>query len=152
MRSIDGSWITHVSMVILPSTGSGKKGKGADNGPSLTTNEKITQTGKFAPVYNTISQTVKPDFPGSRQTGGVAAGQAFLKDNPTADPLYVSVALDMAYDGHVSRINARKLHARGLTVKDLGLVGTTEFKRKNPLRPGRRSGPAGAIPGVGATR
>jgi hypothetical protein len=137
----------------LPSTGAGKgKGKNSDNGPSLTTNEKITQTSKFSPVYNTIKQTVKPDFPGSRQTGGVKAGQAFLKDNPAADPLYVSVALDMAYDGHVSKTNAKKLHQRGLTVKDLGLVGAQEYKRKNPLRPGRRSGPAGAIPGVGATR
>jgi hypothetical protein len=114
----------------LPSTGAPKgpkgKGKGKDGGPSLTTNEKITQTGKFSPVYNTITQTVKPDFPGDRQTGGVNAGKAFLKDNPAADPLYVSVALDMAYDGHVSKRNAEKLHQRGLTVQDLGLKSATQ--------------------------
>jgi hypothetical protein len=55
--------------------------------------------------------------------------QAFLKDNPTADPLYVSVALDMAYDGHVSKSMLGKLHQRGLTVQDLGLKSATQAKR-----------------------
>ena len=93
----------------LPTTGPGKNGKGGRggssgaNGPSLTTNEKITQTGKFAPIYNTVKGTLAPDYPGNRQTGGIPAGKQFLKDNPSADPLYVSVALDMAYDGHAGR-------------------------------------------------
>jgi hypothetical protein len=54
------------------------------------------------------------------------------KQRPTTidkhDPLYTSVALDMLVDGHVSRYNAKRLHARGLTVEDLDHQGFAEVK------------------------
>jgi hypothetical protein len=40
---------------------------------------------------------------------------------PSHDELYADVAVDIAYDGHVSRRNAQRLHSMGLSVKDLGL-------------------------------
>lgn len=39
------------------------------------------------------------------------------------DPLLASVTLDLAYDGHVSAANAKKLHQRGYSLKALGLPG-----------------------------
>jgi hypothetical protein len=50
-------------------------------------------------------------------------------------PLYTSVALDVLIDGHVSQYNARRLHARGLTVEDLGLPSYTDFKNKQAKAP-----------------
>jgi hypothetical protein len=116
----------------LPPTGPPKAGKGAGkNGgfKPLTTNEKITQTQKFGTVFNAVNNA-KSDFKGDRQTGGVAAGKALLKEKPDVDPLYVSVALDMAYDGHVSRQNAIKLHKRGLSVKDFNLKSASQAARE----------------------
>jgi hypothetical protein len=46
------------------------------------------------------------------------------------DPLWTSIALDVLIDNHVSRENARKLHARGLTVEDLGYPSYTAWKKK----------------------
>lgn len=52
---------------------------------------------------------------------------------PKFDQLYASVALDVAYDGHVSRRNAQKLHQMGLTLKDLGLPSYSS--KQTPNRP-----------------
>lgn len=133
----------------LPSTGKGKggKGSGSDSSNSLTLNERNTQAGKFAPIFNTITRTVAPDFKGDRKSGGSAAAAAFLKDNPNADPLFTSIALDMAYDGHISRANTRKLKARGLNVADLqGVKSFTDWQRESRKT---RRGPAGKVPGFG---
>jgi hypothetical protein len=53
--------------------------------------------------------------------------------------LATTLALDMAYDGHISRANARRLHSLGYTVDDLsGAKSYTafdrEFKRKHANR------------------
>jgi hypothetical protein len=125
----------------LPSAG--KKG-GADGGPSLTTNEKTTQVGKFAPAYNTLKSAVDP-----QKMKRSEAGAKFLKSNPTVDPLYASVALDMIYDGHVSRQNADRLHQRGLTVKDLNLKSYASWLKENKKAGRQSSGSASKIPGIG---
>lgn len=39
---------------------------------------------------------------------------------PAIDQLYASVALDIAYDGHISQANIKRLHARGVKVNALG--------------------------------
>lgn len=56
-----------------------------------------------------------------------------------------SIALDVAYDGHVSRENAKWLHRQGFTLKDLGLPSYTTVKggsrRSRSQRPG--NAPAG---------
>jgi len=46
------------------------------------------------------------------------------------DALWTSVALDVLYDGHISRYNAKRLHARGLKVEDLGYPSYTDYKKK----------------------
>lgn len=47
------------------------------------------------------------------------------------DQLAASVALDMAYDKHISRANARALHKRGLRVEDLaGVTSYGNWKKK----------------------
>lgn len=53
--------------------------------------------------------------------------------------LAASVALDVAYDGHVSRRNAQQLHKLGISVKDLGLP---TYKKTKP-RTGSRGDSAG---------
>jgi len=125
----------------LPSAGKKGKGSGSDGGPSLTTNEVTTQVGKFSPAYNTLKSAVDP-----QKMKRSEAGAKFLKSNPTVDPLYASVALDMIYDGHVSRQNAERLHKRGLSVDDLNLKSYTQYSKE---RKKTRSGPAGKIPGFG---
>jgi hypothetical protein len=50
---------------------------------------------------------------------------------PKVDKTWLSVALDQAYDGAVSRRNVAVLHRRGYSVKQLGL----SVKRKKPLGP-----------------
>jgi len=39
---------------------------------------------------------------------------------PAINSLFASVALDMAYDGHVSAHNVRRLHALGYRIDSLG--------------------------------
>jgi hypothetical protein len=124
----------------LPKTGPPTKGK---DGPSLTLNERVGQAQKFAPVLNTVQQKIKTDFPHDRQ----GAARALLSNNPNVDPLYASVALDVAYDGHVSRANAKKLHDRGVKVKDLNVPSFADWNRSGKTRAGRRA--AGKIPVVG---
>jgi hypothetical protein len=46
------------------------------------------------------------------------------------DALWTSIALDVLIDGHVSRYNANRLHARGLKVEDLGYPSYTDYKKK----------------------
>lgn len=41
---------------------------------------------------------------------------------PAFDPVLASVALDMVFDGHISRNNLKRLHERGIKVKALGLT------------------------------
>lgn len=62
--------------------------------------------------------------------------------------LLLSVALDVAYDGHVSRENHSKLLARGLSVRDLGLPSYGDYVRRQRARTRRahsfrQSGPFG---------
>lgn len=132
---------------FLPPTGAPKGGKG--DKPTLTPNEKSTQTGKFASI---ISQ-LQSDISGAKNkpANRIEAGRTWMGANPGKDPLAVSIGLDVQYDGHVSRANAKKLHDRGLTVKDLGLPSYQEWKSKGGLKKGRRSGAAGSIPGLGNT-
>lgn len=123
----------------LPTTGKPKSSSGSD-GASLTPNERVSQVGKFSEIYNTITQTVAPDFKGNRKAGGSAAARAFLKDNPNADPLYTSIALDQAYDGHISKANTQKLKRRGINVKDLnGVVSYTDWQKKRSRSRGART-------------
>jgi hypothetical protein len=58
--------------------------------------------------------------------------------------LLLSVALDVAYDGHVSRANHRALLHRGLSVRDLGLPTYGQWRRRSR----RASAPSPLAPGA----
>jgi hypothetical protein len=59
--------------------------------------------------------------------------------------LLLSAALDQIFDGHLSRLNARRLHARRLRIQDLPLTTYTEWLRQQRRRPAPRAplAPAG---------
>lgn len=137
---------------FLPSTGAPKGAKKKGDKPSITPNERTSQIGKYAQIQAKVQSGINT-LGGTGKIPRSQAASTFLQSDSAknADPLYASIALDMQYDGHVSRLNARKLHQRGLTVKDIGATSYQEWKRTHPLKPGRRSGAAGAIPGIGST-
>jgi hypothetical protein len=57
--------------------------------------------------------------------------------------LLASAALDMAYDGHLSRRNEKLLHARGIQLKPLGLVTYGEWLKKNRRTRAQATNPHG---------
>jgi hypothetical protein len=68
--------------------------------------------------------------------------------------LAASIALDLEFDGHVSRRNIAELHKRRLSLNQLGFKGAAGTKprpKPKPVRPvaRRRRGTSGAIPGLG---
>jgi hypothetical protein len=66
--------------------------------------------------------------------------------------LAASIALDLAYDGHVSRRNVAELHKRRLSLNMLGFKGATGTKPRRPAPSPvvrRRRGASGSIPGLG---
>jgi hypothetical protein len=69
------------------------------------------------------------------QSGGT---QVTLPAIPKVDPFVASLALDVAYDGHVSSRNARRAHKEGYAVGMLGLPGSP---RSSVARPYTRPGP-----------
>lgn len=70
-----------------------------------------------------------------------AAAEAFLQGvpanadigrpaiNPAKDPAYVSAALDLVYDGHLSRKTQQRLNDRGIRVKKLKVPTYGDYKR-----------------------
>lgn len=70
----------------------------------------LTQGVSDRPIYDENGKRVlNPD--GTQKTTGSV---------PAFDPLWASVALDIAFDGHISRNNVKRLHARGIKVDPLG--------------------------------
>ena len=69
-----------------------------------------------------------------------AVGSRIVDDGRVDDQLAISMALDTVFDGHVSRLNARKLKRAGLTVK--GITGATSYEdwKKRATRGGARTG------------
>jgi hypothetical protein len=61
-------------------------------------------------------QTIENDAKGNPLPNKVV----IPKVSPT-DQLVTSVALDVAYDGHISTANLKKLHALGISVRELGI-------------------------------
>ena len=57
--------------------------------------------------------------------------------NAAKDPLYVTAALDIAYDGHLSRQTQKRLQQRGISVGKLGAGPSYgQWKRSSKSRPG----------------
>lgn len=132
----------------LPSTGPGKKAGGSKNLPSITPNQRSNQIGKYGQVEAKIKSGLAA-LGGVGKTPRSKAASTFMQSDAAknVNPLYASIALDMAYDGHVSRANARKLHKLGLTVDDLGLKSFSQFSKEKART---KKGPAGKIPGFGS--
>ena len=89
---------------------------GSDPGKGVS----VTQKDKSG---RSITQTVDPK-----------TGRPLAAPRDPVDALWASVAVDVLHDGHVSRMNAARLHARGLKVADLGLPSYTEWKRTHAAR------------------
>lgn len=127
----------------LPQTGPGKGAKGAK--PPLTPNEVNTQIKGYEQAHSAVLSGIGA-LGGTGKVPRAKAAATFMASDAAKrlDPLYASVAFDIAYDGHVSRANASKLHKRHLTVKDLGLPSYADWKRKN-----KNVRPSDSIPGFG---
>jgi hypothetical protein len=127
-----------------------KTGKGAATGPKPAAPDKVESVN--TEIQNALKVAAKAAKGGkvSRQAIGDALmkGQKASKDNgntaiaKVSRQLYAGIALDVAYDGHVSRTNAARLHKLGIKVSDLGLPSYAQWKaqqgrttraRRNPL-------------------
>lgn len=119
----------------MPTTGPPKgKGKNGDvpKLPPATRAGKITE---FRQAAASVKRGISA-LGGLEKTPRSKAATTFL-DSDTGkkvDPLFASIALDVQYDGHVSRANARKLKNMGLTVKDLGVPSYQEWLRSGKKR------------------
>jgi hypothetical protein len=61
---------------------------------------------------------------------------------PTIPELYADVAIDIAYDKHVSRRNAQRLHDLGVTLQDLGLPSYSSTRPQAGPQPRTRNAPS----------
>lgn len=107
-----------------------KKDKAKGNRASAKDITKFSDTVKkavsLAGDYTSRSEAAKELIEGSTPTGSMKTGD-YIPGVPAIPQLALSVALDMRFDGHVSRANARALHARGLKVSDV--VGAKSFQQ-----------------------
>lgn len=58
---------------------------------------------------------------------------------PSFDDAYVQAALDVAYDGHLSRATQNMLHRRGIKVRQLGLPTYQQWRARNRSNPTERA-------------
>lgn len=148
-----------------PPTGPPKKGAGADwaspkdqgkaadtIGKALTyaktmKQQKITRqqagqillagqkSGGGQPVYDTKTGQRKLNPDGTQATTG---GSSAI---PSFEELWASVALDLAYDGHISGRNVKKLHDRKIKINSLGYpTGSTKASGAAGYDKGSRPG------------
>lgn len=127
-----------------------QRGKGSGPGGSAETRTSLQ--------HGTAQDRIKGAESWARQaksTGKVTrqeAGQALLRglaSAPKTTQLFASIALDMAWDGHVSARNVEELHRRGYSVKQLGLKtrgarvrrGGSSITRNAPLGRGGQARP-----------
>jgi hypothetical protein len=66
------------------------------------------------------------------------------------DQLYLSAALDMAYDGHLSRRNQRLLHQNQIKIQPLGVTTYQEWLRELDKATRRMPGSRGTVKAPGA--
>jgi hypothetical protein len=132
-------------------THSGKKGTGKDKDASNADVSKATTSidaavnavqkalggahGSRSQQANTLlsgrPEQAHTESQKDKKSGVTKSGKVIDQSGiePT-DSLYASIALDIVHDGHVSKRNAQRLHARGLTVEDLGLPSATAYAKK----------------------
>jgi hypothetical protein len=74
------------------------------------------------------------------------ARKVTLEKIPAFEPnLKMTAALDVALDGHLSKVTQKKMHAAGLSLKQLGLPTYGQWKRQRGRvsRPPLARGPSG---------
>ena len=82
------------------------------------------------------------------KNGSVSRKVVTKPAHKAVDALYASVVADILIDGHVSRYNANRLHARGLKLKDLGLPSYADYQKSHPKTASNYGGGAGAGSGI----
>jgi hypothetical protein len=130
--------------------GEAKDYKTAGQARGVTAQHLLAGADKVSrPVYDTV--------PIKDAAGNVVGHKQVKRLNPDGTPvthddpgfksaksqLLASAALDMAYDGHLSRRNEKLLHARGIQLKPLGLVTYGEWLKKNRRTRAQATNPHG---------
>jgi len=116
-------------------TGGGEKG-----GVKRATNDQQLQLGnQFKEALNRAADYAAAD---KSKRNRAATAKELMKGTtgkdavPKMGQFPVSLALDMAFDGHISRANAQRLHRLGYKVSDLpGSVSFTDYRKKQAARP-----------------
>jgi hypothetical protein len=134
-----------------PTTGPAKKGRGGAGGGATTAQVGDAQSGAGGAVSDAKASGIPLDAAHRHQLatflmaahpeqavtqnvktkdGSVSRKVVQKPATEAHDALWTSIALDVLIDGHVSRYNANRLHARGLKVEDLGYPSYTDYKKK----------------------
>lgn len=109
------------------------------------------QTIKFDPVMDPATGKQKIDPKSGLKVYRDDSGklttkpQALVPGVPQFEDIYVRAALDVAYDGHLSRSTQGLLHRSGIKVRQLGLPTYQQWRQRNRQPPA-----AGGAPGQGA--
>lgn len=117
--------------------------------PLATQQQHNSLRSKVDSAVAVIKQQRKVGSPRSRTAGLLVNGRPAIKGQsggtqvtlpaiPRVDPFVASLALDLAYDGHVSARNANRAHKEGYAVGMLGLPGSPS---PGVARPYARRGP-----------
>lgn len=89
------------------------------------------------------------DIPSQTIPDAKTGGNVNMPGRKGFDELVASIALDLAYDGHISRRNVQRLHNSRYSLKTLGLAdktGARAPKRGSTRRPGNAPSAGGARP------
>jgi hypothetical protein len=104
-----------------------REGKGPGGVKRATTTRIENLSADFSDALGVAA--ANKEQPRSRVAKTMITGQTPTKTTPAVpkfDQLVASMALDMAYDGHVSRANANRLHKLGYKVSDI--TGATSYE------------------------
>jgi hypothetical protein len=159
------AWTDHGKATRAPGSGSGSAAKPATPAQRNTANTQITRARNWAQQYHdqhrpradarrvlingsnaasSVDEKKYQDLLGKGVKPVDARRRATVQSPsiPAHDELYADVAVDIAYDGHVSRRNAQRLHSMGLSVRDLGLPSYTSTKTQPGPQPRTRNAPS----------
>jgi hypothetical protein len=116
-----------------------EKDTGKGKGKGRATNDQIRQLSddfkaalQFAKDYS-AQKAPRPQAADDLLRGRVPKKGESFDPTPKFGQLPASLALDMAYDGHISRANAQRLHKLGYKVNDLtGAISYTNRPKPKP--------------------
>lgn len=111
--------------------------------------------GKEIPLYDTTTGKALIWQPGEKgNENGKKTGQKKTTRTPSLpkidDQLYLSAALDMAYDNHLSRRNQKLLHQNQIKIQPLGVTTYQEWLRELEKATRGKPGSRGTVKAPGA--